>query len=239
MAKRPTRIKRTEIMEGKAPRRRIIIPQPPDRPFKLEGRDAIRADAKGKNPGWITVHRRGIYRPKYGEDPLERRAVGKQYVKGFLRERIVYKFLVHRMRMMPGADFTFQSSLFGGRLELGGIVADFMFEYLRIIINVQGPTHTEWLRSAKDKENEGILRDMGFTTYDLPIELIDNEWRFENEMRKIFNLNPVGGGQGGQGVMPAYNETDPVSAIDYSPLYRATVKLENRLDEVVTRLQRM
>ena len=52
----------------------------------------------------------------------------KEQVNGTLPERILYLALIRVMHFSPNADFDFQSSQEGGRLELGGLVADFLFE---------------------------------------------------------------------------------------------------------------
>ena len=178
-------------------RRRIRLKQPEDRPFHLHETDLIREEAVQQSPWWFTVHRRGVYRPKVGEDPLEARAV--KSVEGYLHERIVYKFMVHRLRLIPEVDFTFQSSQFGGRLELGGIVVDFLCTYMRIALRVQGPTHEEYLRVAKDDEQMQALIDMGYQVEDITIKEIRNPHTFENRMFQIFGLHARGGGGFGSG----------------------------------------
>lgn len=45
---------------------------------------------------------------------------------GTLPELVVFAELVRR-GLIPNVDFTFQSPLFGGRLEKGGLVVDFLF----------------------------------------------------------------------------------------------------------------
>lgn len=157
----------------------------------------IREEFIQQSPVWWTEHRRGVYRPKVGEDPMEARAV--HTVDGYLHERIVYKFMVHRLRLQPEVDFTFQSSKFGGRLELGGIVVDFLCEIMRIALRVQGPTHEQHLRVQKDDEQQQILEDMGYTVEDLTIDEIRNYSVFENRMYQIFGLAARGGGGPGHG----------------------------------------
>ena len=135
-------------------------------------------------------------------------------------------FLVSRMRMVSGADFTFQSSLQGGRLELGGIVADFIFPYQMIIIQVQGPTHTEYLRMQKDREQKNILQDMGYYVYDLDEDLIYNRLKFEDRMKQIFRLSRPGGGGGSQGVSRSDGDED-YTPEDIDLLYEAVLDLED------------
>ena len=187
----PTWIRPSKI--GK--QRKLKIPQPEERPLRLRTRDVVRWSDVNIDLEEITVHKRGIRRKKIGLDPLEMRAT--QGLKGTLPERIVYAYLVEKLRMRPGADFDFQSSLEGGRLELGGIVADFLFPILRMIIQVQGSTHDTFLRSRKDEEQAGDLNRMGYTVYAIDDDIIYNEFLFEETMRRIFGL-PVGrGGSGG------------------------------------------
>lgn len=184
----------------KGKQKRITIPQPEDRVLSLRKRDVVLWKEVNLEPWWFTLHRRGVRRPKIGEDPLEARAVSKDYVRGTLPERIVYLYLTDRLKMASGIDFTFQSSLQGGRLELGGIVADFVFPLLKMIIQVQGPTHDTFLRIRKDQEQVNTLTSMGFLVLELLDETIYNEYLFEEWMRRAFGLaNGIGGSGGALG----------------------------------------
>jgi hypothetical protein len=175
---------------------RIIIPQPPDRPIIVREKDVVRRDVIQEDPPWFTLHRRGPERPVVGEDPLERRAVSESKVRGFLSERIVYKWLLGA-KMRPGSDFDFQSSMLGGRLELGGMVVDYIFPRLMIALRIQGPTHLNVMRMRKDHEQRQILESMGYKVYDLDLPTILNEIEFNNFMRNmLFNER-----QGGTTVM--------------------------------------
>ncbi len=177
-------------------RTRIRIAQPVERPLALRSKDLIRKDLLRSNKWWGVTHRRGPRRPKLGGDPREARAISKDDVKGTLPERIVYKYLTHNLHLRSDYDFDFQSSQSGGRLELGGIVADFMFPILKIIIQVQGPTHTGYLRSRKDEEQRGILESMGYRVFDIEEMVCYNEARLEDWMRRVFSLS-LGNGSGG------------------------------------------
>lgn len=185
--KRPTR---TSVYVRAYPvvRERIKIPQAAVRPVQISSADLMKKELIRDDPWWYTLHRRGVRRPKVGEDPLEARAVSKSSVRGTLPERIVYKYLTNNLKMVAGADFDFQSSQSGGRLELGGLVADFLFPYMRIVIQVQGPTHTEYLRGKKDEEQRAILQDMGYRVFDIYELDIYNESRLDDWMRKTFAL---------------------------------------------------
>lgn len=188
--RRPVVFKR-DIRFGK--QTRIRVPQPMDRPLKLRQSELLREEWIREDPWWWQLHRRGFDRARVGLDPLEARAVPKKRVRGTLPERIMYRALITVMRFQPDADFTFQSSMQGGRMELGGIVADFVFPYLRIIIQVQGPTHNEFLRKRKDEEQQGILESMGFKVYNIEDATVYDEYQLENWLRRTF-------GYGGRGL---------------------------------------
>jgi hypothetical protein len=90
---------------------RLKMEANPYRPFKLGSRFRIRRELLRSNPWWWVTHRRGIFRPKVGQDPLEARAVPKELVKGTLPERIVYRYCVEKLGMIQGVDMDFQSCL--------------------------------------------------------------------------------------------------------------------------------
>ena len=177
-------------------RTRIFIPQSPTRPIDIHTKDLVKKEYVRTNPWWFTEHRRGIKREKLGEDPLEMRAVPKSQLKGTLPERIVYKSLVDLIKLNPNVDFTFQSSQAGGRIELGGLVADFLFPIMKIVIQVQGPTHNIFIRIKKDSEQQDLLADMGYRVFEIEDEIIYNEYRYEAWLRNLFNIGGVGGGTG-------------------------------------------
>jgi len=179
---------------------RIKIPQPTDRPVHLRTADLLKKEEINKSPWWFVLHKRGVYRPDYSMDNLEARAIPKGQLRGSLPERIMFKFLVEMMHFLVERDFSFQSSLSGGRLQLGGLVVDFMFEDMKLIIQVDGPTHTEMLRMAKDEEQDSILQDMGFTVFHITDEEIYDLYTFENKMRRLFNLAGSGAAWGSFGV---------------------------------------
>jgi very-short-patch-repair endonuclease len=165
---------------------RLKMAANPYRPFKLASRFRIRRQLLRPNPWWWVTHRRGVFRPKVGEDPLEARAVSKTLVKGTLPERIVFRYLVEKLDMISGVDFDFQTSLSGGRLELGGVVVDFTFQFLHIALQVQGPTHNALARFRKDEEQRLFLEQMGYSVIFLDMDLIYNQPVFEDTMRQIF-----------------------------------------------------
>lgn len=172
---------------------RIRIPQTPDRVIRLMSRDAVRREMLREDPWWFVIHQRGVRRPTIGIDPREARAVPKSQVRGTLPERIVYKAF---LQANLGGQFDFQSSLQGGRLELGGIVADFLFENWRIVVRVQGPTHAEHRRFRKDEEQRLILEEMGYRVLDLDLDVVYNEARLWEWIRRFLISGPSGRSSG-------------------------------------------
>jgi hypothetical protein len=141
-----------------------------------------------------------------GLDPLEARAMSKDELRGTLPERIIYKSLVEEYSLVPGIDFMFQSSLQGGRIETGGIVADFLFPIMRIVINPLGPTHYETMRMAKDEEQIMALAEMGYTTYMIDEHIVYDETEFDEYMRRILNWNHFGGNASAQDFLDTENQ---------------------------------
>jgi len=178
---------------------RIKIPQAPTRPIKVRAAALLRKFLFQPSAWWMILHRRGPRRLWMGEDPNEARAVSHDRVRGTLPERIEYKYLTDILNFSPVDDFDFQSSLDGGRLEFGGIVADFIFEWLKIILRVQGPTHADFLRFRKDEEQLMALEEMGYTVYDIEVKDLLDVYRTEEVNRRIFSLGPRGGGGGAFG----------------------------------------
>jgi very-short-patch-repair endonuclease len=187
---------------------RIIIPQPVDRPIELFAKDVIRDELLHESPWWYRLHTRGISRPILGGDPRESRAVPHNQVLGTLPERIVYFYLVYHLHMTSGIEFDFQSSQQGGRTELGGMVADFLFPYLRLVIQVQGQTHNGFLQHKKDQQQTDILAEMGYYVEAIWEEDIYDEYRFEEIMRRIFNLASSVGGTYGYTVDNTFEKID-------------------------------
>jgi hypothetical protein len=142
-----------------------------------------------EDPDWYILHRRGVRRPWVGTDPLEARAVSEAAVRGYLHERVCYKWFTGVALFKPGADFDFQSSQLGGRLELGGMVVDFLFPYLRIAFSLLGPQHLEPQRKAKDVEQAQLLRDMGYFPVSVTTALVRDEYMFNKVMWEHF-LSP-------------------------------------------------
>lgn len=127
----------------------------------------------------IVVHRRALkgMTDYNAPDPREQYAVSLSEVKGTLPERIVYKALKDR-RLLP-VPFSFQSTLTGGRLHLGGLVADFLSEAPPVVIRIQGSywhgefdrqtgnlLHGDIVQGRKDDEQGQILNAMGYAVID-------------------------------------------------------------------------
>lgn len=182
---------------GVGKRSRIRIGQPEYRLQRLRKRDVVRWPEVSRDPWWFVLHKRGVRRSRVGLDQLEARAVSPEYIKGTLPERIVWKYLVDYLKMQAGVDFDFQSSLEGGRIELGGMVVDFLFPLLRIIIQVDGPTHDSYQRKGKDEEQENELAARGYRVFRIEDTVIYDVYMFEEYMRRLFGLGFNVGGSGG------------------------------------------
>lgn len=119
------------------------------RPQKMRERDVF------------VLHRRGWSAEPIGISQGEQRA--KQGIRGTLEERILYKELERRK-----VPFDFQSSLAGGRLMLGGMVADFILLDRPVIIRMQGlKWHTGMMAEHKDEMQKGILQGYGYIVLDI------------------------------------------------------------------------
>ena len=78
-------------------------------------------------------------------------------------EAIVYKWLTNH-----NIAFTFQSSFFGGRYEMGGAVVDFTLDELNIALRVQGDYfHTGVEKSATDTVQRELLESQGWQVVDI------------------------------------------------------------------------
>jgi hypothetical protein len=141
----------------------------------------------------MVIHRRGVSRPQLGEGPLEMRATSHDLIRGTLPERIIYKALVEEYDFIAGLDFDFQSSLQGGRVDTGGIVADFLFPYLMLILNPLGPTHYglgethyDSMQMLKDDEQVMALEEMGYKVFMVSEKTIYDQEAFNRWMRMVF-----------------------------------------------------
>lgn len=181
MPKRPIITRRDFFRPGR--RQRIRIPQPADKPIRFQSGSAVRKEFIDQDPWWFVLHRRGVRRPEVGLDPLEARAVSENTVRGTLPERIMYKEL--QIRRLMGL-FDFQSSLQGGRMELGGIVADFLSDFYRMVIRVQGPTHKGHRRFRKDEEQRNILEEMGYSVHDIDDQTLYDSAKTARWLDRVF-----------------------------------------------------
>lgn len=210
-----------------SPARRIKMPEIPKRPLRFQLRTLLRhEDIHGKAAWWMTVHRAGLPgRPKVGQDPREARAVPHSLVPGYLTERLLYAALVNLFHFVPGVDFLFQSSLEGGRIEMGGLVADFLFPILRLVINPLGPQHYQFRNMAKDEEQIAILAEMGYQAYMVDEEVMYDEYALEEFLRRIFGGMTSGGAD--TGAFPAdVTSTREIEELKTDDLYASIKKLE-------------
>lgn len=81
-----------------------------------------------------------------------------------LPEWYVYQHLTAKRRLIPNLDFIFQSSLEGGRMELGGLVLDFELPgrigAKGLVINVQGEA---WHRYSTGQRAKDLLDKIRLT----------------------------------------------------------------------------
>ncbi len=231
----------SQRLQSKSQTQRIRIPQPTAKAIHLEKRDVVRWRLLKNKPLEYVLHRRGSRRQLVGEDPREQMAVPKELVNGTLPERIVWRYLVEKLHMADGAEFDFQSSMMGGRQALGGIVADFLFEMLKIVIQVQGPTHDELLRQRKDDEQTMILSEQGYHVYFIDDDTCYDPYALEEWMRRLFNLPEGIGGSGGAfsdygpEVTVTYTPPSPVDIVSpYRSLSDTPEMTQNDLDQVFT-----
>lgn len=201
------------------------VEQAPYRPLILRQR-SLRRFKETRPEDYFTLHHK-VKRPIMGIDPLEARAV--QGIRGTLPERILYKALTDLLHLVPGIDFTFQSSVEGGRLEMGGMLVDFLLPKYRLILQVQGPTHDKFRQTRRDAEQTMILAEMGYEVVELDDDLILDANLLENKLREIFDL-AKGYGSPGTTKVKYYEETE---SRDDPPLYRliydACLLLNSRL----------
>lgn len=87
---------------------------------------------------------------------------------GTYPEFLVWQWLVKK-GYQAGVDFQFQSSFFGGRRDLGGLVADFIIDAMTppVVIRVQGEYwHVLPGRRERDFFEMIRLNEIGFTVVD-------------------------------------------------------------------------
>lgn len=104
---------------------------------------------------------------------LEERAA--QNVRGSLQERIFYQVLVN-YGLIPDIDFSFQTSMLGGRMELGGLVADFIFPVVGVIVQVQSMWHNLSLEfKVRDQDQAAVLQSMGYVVFEIWPNTIEDQ----------------------------------------------------------------
>lgn len=168
------------------------LSQPKFRPLRVPSvKPAGLPNLLGRDP--FILHRRGA-RDSYGPDVLELRAASTSSVFGSIGERIMYRALTER-GLRDGLDFEFQSQLLGGRLEAGGIVADFLFRPRMLVVRIQS---LRWHYNSseliqRDDDQKQILEHMGFVVLDLWENIIFDAMEMENWLRRNIDLLPTTG----------------------------------------------
>jgi len=193
---------------------RFVKPFPTHRPVTL-----IRRHKRGGTK-WNLIRQprpRVHARPRWGvrtsydrESAIEARAT--KDVRGSLEERIFYQALVN-WGFIPGVDFTFQTSLLGGRAELGGLVADFIIEIPKIIINPTSVWHTMTLANIRrDDDQAAILASMGYTVIYLDPNIIHNQTALDlwisNNINMLWGTSSSNGGSGGASDLTYVNDIE-------------------------------
>ncbi|MAH48143.1 hypothetical protein CMI37_20130 [Candidatus Pacearchaeota archaeon] len=105
-----------------------------------------------------------------------------------------------RLGKVPGLDFTYQNRFFGGRLEKGGLVIDFLFQDPPdLAINVQG-VYWHYGRTsdieALDRASRAILAGEGITLIFIDEDDITKNVRFfTSEALRFRDHSRLSGGQ--------------------------------------------
>ncbi len=155
------------------------------KPLNFSTADYLRYPRKRHGP----IKRRGTsktFRPTYGESELEQRAAKLNQLAS-LPERIMYKALMQRR-----IPFDFQSSMQGGRAQLGGMVVDFLLLDRRAVIRVQGDYwHSGVAEMARDEVQKCVLESLGYDVWDIwDYEVYDID-RFDDWMRRHFERGSI------------------------------------------------
>ena len=103
-------------------------------------------------------------------------------------EAIVYNWLVkHKI-----TDFVFQSSLAGGRFELGGSVVDFTFPERLLAWRVHGDYwHKQMSQQASDVVQREILESEGWIVVDIWGSALDTPAKVNNTLMKALQGQEV------------------------------------------------
>jgi hypothetical protein len=122
--------------------------------------------------------------------------------------------------------FGMHNSLQGGRIDLGGIVADFLFPQLRIVINPMGPTHEEFMRMRKDDEQTLVLAEMGYTQYLIWEWEVYDEARLDDWMNRNIRLH-----QGGD--WSPEHDTETTWLNDWNPSLTGVLFRQSQMQEYI------
>lgn len=127
-------------------------------------------------------------------------------------KQTIYRLGVDTKTYLADGYGMHNSSLQGGRVQFGGIVADFMFPFLKLVIQVQGPTHAEFIRIRKDTEQELILADMGYQVVYIDEDTIYDEIKLDAWLRGVFGWTHSGGSGESIGAAPSLERAStPIS----------------------------
>lgn len=219
-------------MAKKSPR--FVRPYPLSRPVTL-----VRRQKRGGTK-WDLIRQprpRIHARTKWGvrtridpDSATEARAT--KDVKGSLEERLLYQSLVD-WGFIPGVDFTFQTSIMGGRAELGGLVADFIFPIPMIIINPTSVWHTMTLANIRrDDDQTAILASMGYMVIYLDPNIIHDpialDYWISNNIAMLWGTSSKGQGFGSGGV----GDLSYVNSIEQGMLTNINQTLDAILQEL-------
>ena len=142
------------------------------------------------------LRRRGPYRPTVGEDHREKMMAyaARMGIVASYPEATVHFALTER-RYRDQVDYSFQSSIMGGRMELGGAVADFLWNIMPVIWRVQGQYfHRPFDRmghGVSDEDQRVALEGMGYRVVDLwENDILDAAW-LEDFLRRNLDVGLI------------------------------------------------
>jgi very-short-patch-repair endonuclease len=144
----------------------------------------------------LVLRRRGPARPVIENDIREAMEAyaEDQRIIGTLPELIVHWHLTRR-GLIDGIHFDFQSSQFGGRLELGGAVIDFLFRDRPLAVRVQGEYwHEPWEQKglgAHDEAQRLMIEGMGYEVQDLWERTIMDHEELEDWMQRHIDTQVI------------------------------------------------
>lgn len=143
----------------------------------------------------------------------------------------IYRLSVSNKTYVADGFVMHNSSLLGGRLEFGGIVADFILPDHMYVLNPAGPTHSEFRRIAKDEEQTMILAEFGYRVFIIPEEDVYNEYKFEEIMRSILGLGPVLGGGSATNFSQITRSDENDETLD--EIYLLTMDIDTKLHQLL------